>query len=165
MPGLRTPHTVLRRPTRQVASNFILLGSSKILTVIVTYADIIVGFPFRLVGNAGWRGLEGRAEPAAPAETAPKPKDGLSFLGVFSPKPKRVPPTFEAVVRANKDEPAQLAQLAVFGSVRGVGQLSQGVRKVAEGIDVFVGRYLLLTTVAYVGIKFVHYKLFDPFPI
>ena len=35
---------------------------------------------------------------------------------------------------------------------------------VAEAVDFFVGRYLLLTTVGYVGLKFVHYKLFDPFP-
>ena len=33
-----------------------------------------------------------------------------------------------------------------------------------EALDVFVGRYLLLTTVAYVGIKFVHFKLWDPIP-
>tara|TARA_B110001452_G_scaffold220271_1_gene192486 strand:- start:640 stop:993 length:354 start_codon:yes stop_codon:yes gene_type:complete len=117
------------------------------------------------VGNAGWKGLEDRAEPPAPVETEPKPKDGLSFLGIFSPKPKKLPPTFEAVVRANKDEPSQLATLVVFGSVRAVGELSKGVRVLAEGIDVFVGRYLLLTTVGYVGLKFVHYKLFDPFPL
>jgi len=30
--------------------------------------------------------------------------------------------------------------------------------------DLFVGRYLLLTTVAYVAIKFIHFKIFDPIP-
>ena len=47
---------------------------------------------------------------------------------------------------------------------RAVGELSGGVRRLVELLDVFVGRYLLLTTVAYVGIKFVHFKLFDPIP-
>lgn len=36
--------------------------------------------------------------------------------------------------------------------------------QVFEALDLFVGRYLLLTTVGYVGIKFVHFKIFDPFP-
>jgi hypothetical protein len=32
------------------------------------------------------------------------------------------------------------------------------VRKFVEGADVFVGRYLLLTTVGYVGLKFLKFK-------
>ena len=47
---------------------------------------------------------------------------------------------------------------------RAVGELSAGVRRAVELLDVFVGRYLLLTTVGYLGIKFIHFKLFDPFP-
>ena len=46
----------------------------------------------------------------------------------------------------------------------GAGKVSQGVREIAEGFDLFVGRYLLLTTVAYVGIKFIHFKVWDPIP-
>ena len=45
-----------------------------------------------------------------------------------------------------------------------VGEVSGGIRRSVEAVDFFVGRYLLLTTVAYVGVKFVHYKIFDPIP-
>ena len=45
----------------------------------------------------------------------------------------------------------------------GAGKLSELARTSIEAIDLFVGRYLLLTTVAYVGLKFVHYKIIDPF--
>ena len=37
-------------------------------------------------------------------------------------------------------------------------------REAVEALDLFVGRYLLLATVAYVGLKFVHFKIFDPIP-
>ena len=57
-----------------------------------------------------------------------------------------------------------MAQLGLWGSLRAVGELSKGVRLFVETLDVFVGRYLLLTTVGYVGIKFVHFKIFDPIP-
>jgi len=33
-----------------------------------------------------------------------------------------------------------------------------GLRKIVEGADIFVGRYLLLTTVGYVGLKFLKFK-------
>ena len=47
---------------------------------------------------------------------------------------------------------------------RPVLRFDGGVRRAVELLDVFVGRYLLLTTVAYVGIKFIHFKVFDPIP-
>ena len=48
------------------------------------------------------------------------------------------------------------------GRARGACARRRG--QTVEAADVFVGRYLLLTTVAYVGVKFVHFKIFDPFP-
>ena len=89
------------------------------------------------------------------------------FLAKLFPeeKPKYQPPSLQKVVRANTGAPADTAQLVFWGALRGVGEASKGVREAIEVLDIFVGRYLLLTTVAYVGIKFVHFKLWDPFPM
>lgn len=68
------------------------------------------------------------------------------------------------MVQANSDSALSQGKLAFWGSLLSVGKVSGGIRQIAEGIDLFVGRYLLLTTVAYVGIKFVHFKIWDPIP-
>jgi len=57
-------------------------------------------------------------------------------------------------------EGTNLALLLLFGSARVAGGTSKACRQAAEALDTFVGRYLLLTTVAYVGVKLVHFKLF-----
>jgi len=161
LPLHETVETFLAGCIFAVASNFILIGSTKLVTVIVTYADIFFGFPFRAVGGVGWRNLEDKV--VVPVRVEPEPKKGW-FGGIFRRKPERVPPTFEEVVEANKAEPVGVASLVVFGGLRTVGETARQTRRFAEFLDVFVGRYLLLTTVAYLGIKFVHYKVWDPFP-
>lgn len=37
-----------------VATNFILIGSTKIVTVLVTYLDLFFGLPLRIAGGASW---------------------------------------------------------------------------------------------------------------
>ena len=54
--------------------------------------------------------------------------------------------------------------VVVFGSFKAVGETSKFVREVAEGFDLFVGRYLTLIATAYIGVKFVHFKIFPDFP-
>ena len=76
-------------------------------------------------------------------------------------KKRREAPPIDEVWEANADSPAPFF---AWGAVYGAGQISKGVREIAEAFDLFVGRYLLLTTVGYVGIKFIHYKLWDPIP-
>lgn len=70
----------------------------------------------------------------------------------------------EQVWKVNSENAAGVAAVVGFGALRAVGEASGGLRRGIEAVDFFVGRYLLLTTVGYVGLKFVHYKLFDPFP-
>ena len=70
----------------------------------------------------------------------------------------------EKVIEANSDTPREKAELALWGGLLGFGKVAGGARQAIEAVDLFVGRYLLLTTVAYVGIKFVHFKLWDPIP-
>jgi hypothetical protein len=72
---------------------------------------------------------------------------------------------FDEVIEANSGTPSEQAQLAVWGVLLGFGNASKGLRQLLEALDLFVGRYLLLTTIAYCGIKFVHFKVFDPFPM
>ena len=165
LPVHETVETFLAGTVFAIASNFILIGSTKIVTVIFTYGDVFLGFPFRVVGGLGWKGLEANVpekEPPVPVEEEPQ-----DFLAKLFPeeKPKYQPPSLQKVVRANTGAPAQTAQLVFWGALRGVGEVSKSVREGIELLDIFVGRYLLLTTVAYVGIKFVHFKLWDPFPM
>ena len=61
----------------------------------------------------------------------------------------------DEIVAANSGTAAEKAQLAAWGTLLAVGQTSNFMRQTIENIDLFVGRYLLLTTVAYVGVKFV----------
>ena len=165
LPVHETVETFLAGTVFAIASNFILIGSTKIVTVIFTYGDVFLGFPFRVVGGLGWKGLEANVpekEPPVPVEEEPQ-----DFLAKLFPeeKPKYQPPSLQKVVRANTGAPAATAQLVFWGALRGVGEVSKSVREGIELLDIFVGRYLLLTTVAYVGIKFVHFKLWDPFPM
>jgi hypothetical protein len=76
LPLHETVETFLAGTVFAIGTNFILLGSTKIITVIATYADIFFGFPFRIVGGLGWRTLEDKAlakmKEAAPPEK-PRP--------------------------------------------------------------------------------------------
>jgi hypothetical protein len=42
--------------------------------------------------------------------------------------------------------------------------LLQFLREFLEAFDVFVGRYLVLFATAYIGVKFLHFKVFPDFP-
>ena len=156
LPLHETVETFLAGTIFAVASNFILIGSTKIVTVLCTYADVFFGLPLRLLGSAGWRGLEDRAIGQVEKDEPKRPW----WKGK---KPREAPPIDE-VWAANSDSSARQAQVVAWGALLGAGKVSQGVREIAEGFDLFVGRYLLLTTVAYVGIKFVHFKVWDPIP-
>ena len=132
LPLHETVETFLAGVVFAVASNFILIGSTKIITVIFTYGDFFLGFPLRVVGKAGWRGLEERAKPP-PAEPSEPPKEGVwAVLDWFQPKPKPNPPTLEQVVKANQKEPAQLAQLGLWGSFRAAGRLPGWHKEIGE---------------------------------
>jgi hypothetical protein len=54
LPLHETVETFLAGVVFAVATNFILIGSTKIITVLVTYTDVFVGFPIRLVSGVAW---------------------------------------------------------------------------------------------------------------
>ena len=164
LPVHETVETFLAGTVFAIASNFILIGSTKIVTVIFTYGDVFLGFPFRVVGGLGWKGLEANVpekEPPVPVEEEPQ-----DFGEALPGGEAQVPAAVAAEGGAREHGRAGAGGAArVWGALRGVGEASKSVREGIELLDIFVGRYLLLTTVAYVGIKFVHFKLWDPFPM
>ena len=54
--------------------------------------------------------------------------------------------------------------VVLSGAVKGVGEVSGLVTDLVEAIDLFVGRYLVLIATGYIGIKFLHFKIFPDFP-
>ncbi len=161
LPLHETVETFLAGVIFAVATNFILIGSTKIISVVVTYGDIIFGFPLRTIGGVGWRNLEDRQIGAKEAVEPPEPRPWWK-----GPKPREAPPIEEIVQSQWGDGSSKRkAELVVWGGMFGAGKLSERLRESVEAVDLFVGRYLLIWTVAYVGFKFVHFKIFDPFPM
>lgn len=67
LPLHETVETFLAGVVFALATNFILIGSTKIVTVLVTYADFFFGFPIRLISGAAWCALEPRCACASTA--------------------------------------------------------------------------------------------------
>jgi len=99
-----------------VASNLVLIGSTKIITIVVSYVDFFFGLPLRLIFGFTNDRLKDTKNPVG------KVVEVGSGVGKF------------------------------------VGEVSGVTRRVVEGADIFVGRYLLLTTVGYVILKFLKFK-------
>ena len=86
LPVHETVETFLAGTVFAIASNFILIGSTKIVTVIFTYGDVFLGFPFRVVGGLGWKGLEANVpekEPPVPVEE--EPQDHMGYSNDYRP--------------------------------------------------------------------------------
>jgi hypothetical protein len=114
LPLHETVETFVAGTIFAVASNFILLGSTKILTVLYVYFDALTGFPARNLGKV----IKKASPPRSPGQ-------GLG------------------------------------SALQGYGELSGVLRRVLEGADTFVGRYLVVATTAYIAFKFAHFKLFN----
>jgi hypothetical protein len=94
-----------------VASNVVLIGSTKIISIVIFYSDFFIGLPIRLT---------------------------FGFIN-------------DRLVKSGAgNNPAGVVLIAGTGAVRLIGQTTEVARKFIEFWDVFVGRYLLLTTFGYV---------------
>jgi len=163
LPVHESVETFLAGVIFSIATSFILIGSTKILTVLATGFDIVGGFPFRFVGGFGWRKLEDKALALKQAELKEAGIEEKERPWWRGPKPREAPP-LEDVIDANKGSNSEKAQLALWGGLLGIGLTSKTLRQIVERIDSFAGRELYLLTVLYVGIKFIHFKVWDPFP-
>lgn len=118
LPFHETVETFLAGTIFALATNFILVGSTKIIQVIVTYFDFFLGMPVRFLSSKGVETLEAKDD--------------------------------------SQNQPAivALSSVKVLGDVIGI------VRQVVDFVDVFVSRYLALTTAAYITFKFLHFRVF-----
>jgi len=154
LPFHETIETFVAGTIFALASTFILVGSTKLVTVIVTFADVFAGSFLRCFGGFGFDRAAGKP---------------MTFVIGIGPWKKRLIGSEESKEEAKNELKLGVTAvtaplLLVFGSAKYAWELSKFVREVAEGIDLFVGRYLVLISAAYVGVKFLHFKVFPDFP-
>ena len=115
LPLHETVETFLTGSIFAIATNIILLTSTKIINFLFLCIDVLTGMPTRFISN---------------------------ILTKFT-KDKTV----------NNNIPAFI--LATYGNTIGT------VRRLMEGIDTFISKYLFFTTIVYVVFKYIHYKFFN----
>jgi hypothetical protein len=158
LPLHETVETFLAGTVFALATTFILVGSTKILTVIFTYTDFFLGGPCRLLGGFFFDRARG------------KPVTLDIGMGPFKTRvigPKDIEDTsnpYDYSIDLSETSPAELPVVFISGSVKAAGQAIGLVREVLDAIDLFVGKSLILWVTAYVGIKFLHFKVFPDFP-
>jgi len=163
LPLHETVETFLAGTIFALATTFILVGSTKLVTIIVTYADFFLGVPCRSLGGFAFDRALGK----------PVTLDiGFSFF-----KTRIIGPKDEDIEEEQKSKKAAKAGgegtidlgdnpvlTIVTGGVKSVGEASRIVREIIEAIDLFVGRYLVLYASGYIALKFLHFKIFPNFP-
>mmetsp|Transcript_20530 Transcript_20530/g.50369 ORF Transcript_20530/g.50369 Transcript_20530/m.50369 type:complete len:366 (+) Transcript_20530:186-1283(+) len=160
LPLHETVETFLAGTVFAIATTFILVGSTKILTVIFTYADFFVGAPMRILGGFSFDRARGR----------PVTFDigfGPFKTRIIGPKDLEVDENagkFDFSVDMSKKEVKDLPGIVFAGSVKAAGQAVGLVRELLDAIDLFVGKSLILWATAYIGFKFLHFKVFPDFP-
>lgn len=162
LPLHETVETFLAGTIFALASTFILVGSTKIVSVLVTYADVFVGVPARSLGGFAFDRARGKPVTfdigIGPFKTR--------VIGPGSPKDDKNKPeeTLNDLVNLDGIEGANLIVVLLAGTVKAFGETSRVVREVLEAVDLFVGRYLTLIATGYIGVKFLHFKVFPDFP-
>jgi hypothetical protein len=173
LPWHETVETFIAGAIFAFATTFVFIGSTKILTVIVTYTDFLFGLPARLLGGFAFDRAQSKP---------------VTFDVGFGPfKTRVVGPSEEelanqAPIDITKQSIPTVLLLFLSGAVnyfgKGLGvrcrllisvhsishHSFQLMREVLEAIDFFVGRYLVLWASLYLIIKFLHFKVFPDFP-
>lgn len=160
LPLHETVETFLAGTIFAVASTFILVGSTKIISVLITYVDVFIGGPLRLFG--GFFFDRSRGKPVTldigfgPFKTR--------IVGPGDPKEVPKEETLEELFDFKSYDTKKLPIVILSGSCKAVGEGSKVIREVFESLDLFIGRYLTLIATGYIGIKFLHFKIFPDFP-
>lgn len=181
LPLHETVETFIAGTIFALAATFILIGSTKLVNVIVFFTDLIFGAPARLFGGFVYDRALG------------KPVTLDLGLGPF--KTRVIGPPDEEIESSSADpsekETKELVVIALSGAVKYAGEflnvslrqkvilcdsmphpfcpylfgsMKKIVRQAFDAIDLFVGRYLVIWASGYILIKFVHYKIFPDFP-
>eukprot|EP00977_Amphora_coffeiformis_P013630 scaffold3608_cov183-Amphora_coffeaeformis.AAC.17 len=161
LPLHETVETFLAGTIFALALTFILIGSTKLVNVVVFFTDLIFGSPARLFGGFFYDRALG------------KPVTLDLGLGPF--KTRVIGPPDEEI-QGNTDDlmkkgASTIIVVALSGAVKYAGEFlkvrSQKlhiIRQIFDAIDIFVGRYLVIWASGYILLKFVHYKIFPDFP-
>lgn len=157
LPLHETVETFLAGTIFALASTFILVGSTKLVTVMVTYADVFIGLPLRLLGGFAFDRARGK----------PITFDvgiGPFQTRILGPPKDQDDKETKAFDLGQTNSPVELAAAVASGGFKAVGEGSKLFREVMETLDLFVGRYLVLIATGYIGLKFLHFKVFPDFP-
>lgn len=155
LPFHETVETFLAGTIFALATTFILVGSTKLVTILITYADFFIGVPCRTFGGFAFDRALGK----------PVTLD----IG-FGPFKTRLIGPKDSDDDKSKGEDGSLdlgdnpALTVVTGGVKSLGEASKVTREIIEAIDLFVGRYLVLYATGYIAFKFIHFKIFPDFP-
>ncbi len=163
LPLHETVETFLAGTVFAIATTFILVGSTKILTVIVTYVDFFLGQPLRLFGGFFFDRARGKPVildvglgPFKTRVIGPKDTEGS--------EDKEKKGKLDYAVNFDEIGPEKLPVVFLSGGSKLIGQTIGLSREILDAIDLFVGKSLVLWVTAYVGIKFIHFKIFPDFP-
>jgi DNA-binding protein YbaB len=183
LPVHETSETYLAGVVFMVGTNFILLGSTKVLAILAIYHDIVVGLPARLLsrllGFAG--GGPARVEKQIDKllekqnnemsrvmldkslDSATRTQKASEVSAKYATQLEEV--RTKADVVDKERETSALGQAgraagAVAVPLRVYGFTSEKLKEVLEAFDTFCSRYLVAVTVLYVIIKTLHYVVF-----
>ncbi|GMI06480.1 hypothetical protein TrVE_jg1437 [Triparma verrucosa] len=172
LPLHETVETFVAGTIFALATTFIMVGSTKLITVVVTYADLFVGGPCRLLGNFFFDRAQNKPVTfdvgLGPFQTrliGPQMSKEEKERAVLKRKGLVKDDDSIFAVDLSKVDSSKLPVVFLSGLVKGTGDFSLFVRETTESLDLFVGRYLVLLATSYIGLKFVHFKLLpDLFP-
>eukprot|EP00529_Nitzschia_sp_RCC80_P000772 CAMPEP_0113477790 /NCGR_PEP_ID=MMETSP0014_2-20120614/20391_1 /TAXON_ID=2857 /ORGANISM="Nitzschia sp." /LENGTH=374 /DNA_ID=CAMNT_0000370899 /DNA_START=200 /DNA_END=1320 /DNA_ORIENTATION=+ /assembly_acc=CAM_ASM_000159 len=154
LPLHETVETFLAGTVFALATTFILVGSTKILTVLFTYADFLLGAPSRFFGGYIFDRARG------------KPVTLDIGFGPFKTRvigPKDAPAetnNMDYSVDFDSISAGEIPFVILSGSLKALGQVIGFLREILDAIDLFVGKSLVLWVTFYVLIKFLHFKVF-----
>jgi hypothetical protein len=114
LPWHETVETFLAGAIFSLATTFILIGSTKIIMVVVTYTDILVGLPFRLLGGFAFDRASGKPVTLDLGFGRFKKR----FIGPPEPKEGETPLGKDI----SKADPVSLVVILLSGAVRVTGQ-------------------------------------------
>lgn len=171
LPLHETVETFVAGTIFALVTTFILVSSTKVVSVLATYGDVFIGVPFRLFGGFFFdrsRGLPvtldigfGTFKKRLVGPPVLESEGGWKTENERLKKDESIQDIIDSL---GKVEPANLPVVAVSGVFKGVGETSKFTKEFLEALDLFVGRYLFLLATGYIGIKFLHFKIFPDFP-
>ena len=184
LPLHETSETYLAGVVFMVGTNFILLGSTKVVAILAIYHDLILGFPARQLGRLlGLAGGDDEAKATAAIDTLLEEQaravrevmsDRELEAAARSRETARISAEYAAKmedVRGSADAAALERQTSALGklsrtlTIIGVplgfyGLASQKLKELLELFDTFCSRYFVALTVLYVIVKTAHYVFF-----